>query len=429
MSETEHHGIDRPAAGVAPAVAAAARTRRLSSAFGAPGYLWLWLNSLSTSAAWTVETLGQGWLLLHLTDSAFWVGVGAGVRGAAQLLFSIPAGALADRVDRRRLLQCTHGVAALGALVLAVLIITRAVKIWHVLAFVGTAGLVNAANRPAASGLIYEVVGERRLLNASALLFMAASLVRIAGAIAGGFVIDRLGIGPNYLAASVVHVGAVVSLSLLKMPARARPAAEPFFKAVMAGLSYSLTRRVRNLMVLSVFVEAFGFSYHTMIPVMARDVLKVGAVGLGYLTSMSGIGQLLATMLVASRGEVRNRGELMVGGALGLGVAVLLFGLSPWFLVSLMIVTFAGAMSSTYDAAIFTVLQTQASDEMRGRVLGLYYATIGFNQLGGFGVGALATLVGVPGALMIGGSIAAVSAFALLPSVRGIGTPAQSGDR
>jgi len=389
---------------------------RFSLAFEAPGYRWLWVYSLFSAVAFTVELLSQGWLVLQLTNSPFWVGLAAGVRGASQALFSILGGSIVDRLDRRKILLTTQITAALGALAIAFLLLSHTARLWHVLVYLVLVGLVTAVGRPSASGLIYDVVGPHRLLNASAFQFMAGSLVRIVGAVVGGFIIDRLGVGENYLLIFTAYCGSTGALLLVMSPATATKATESFIQSVSGGLHYALhTLQIRRLLILSLIVEAFGFAYLTMMPVMARDVLKVGGIGLGYLTAMVGVGQLMAMLVVASRGDLRDKGTLLVAAALGFGVFVALFGLSPWFPISLVTVTIAGAMGTTYDTTMSTVLMTAASDDVRGRVLGLYFSTMGVSSFGWLAIGGLATVLGMPIALAISGSIVVLSVLGLIP--------------
>jgi len=312
---------------------------RSSFAFDAPAYRWLWLYSLMSAMAITVDLLSQGWVVLQLTNSAFWVGLAAGLRRVSQGVFSVLAGPVVDRLDRRRLVVAGQLAAALGALTLAVLLLTQAARLWHILCYLALIGLVNAVTKPSASSLMYDVVGPERLLNASALQFMASSLVRILGAVAGGVVIDRLGVGKNYALVCAAYCGGAAALLFLRHPAAAPRATQPFVRAVMAGLRYALrVREIRTLLMLSLVVEAFGFGYQAMMPVMARDVLKVGGTGLGYLTAMAGAGQLVATLVVASRGDLRNKGALLAATAAGYGLFIVAFALSPWFAFSLVVV-------------------------------------------------------------------------------------------
>ncbi len=402
--------------------------RSFSLAFEAPGYRWLWVYSLFSAVAFTVELLSQGWLVLQLTNSPFWVGLAAGVRGASQAFFSILGGSIVDRLDRRKILLTTQITAALGALAIALLLLSHTARLWHVLVYLVLAGLVTAVGRPSASGLIYDVVGPHRLLNASAFQFMAGSLVRIVGAVVGGFIIDRLGVGENYLLVSTAYWGGTGALLLLRSPTMAARATESFIRSVTEGFHYALrTLQIRRLLILSLIVEAFGFAYMAMMPVMARDVLKVGGIGLGYLTAMVGVGQLIAMLLVASRGDLRNKGTLLVAAAFGFGIFVALFGLSPWFSISLVIVTIAGAMGTTYDTTMSTVLMMAAPDDVRGRVLGLYFSTMGISSFGWLAIGGLATILSMPIALAISGSVVVLTVFGLIPRLhllKRLGEPA-----
>ncbi len=397
---------------------------RSSFAFDAPAYRWLWLYSLFSAMAFTVDLLSQGWVVLQLTNSAFWVGLAAGLRGVSQGLFSVLAGPVVDRLDRRRLVVAGQLAAALAALTLAVLLLNHAARLWHILCYLALIGLVNAVTKPSASSLMYDVVGPERLLNASALQFMGGSLVRIVGALAGGVVIDRLGVGKNYVLVCAAYCGGAAALLFLRNPAAAPKAAQPFVRAVMAGLGYALrVREIRTLLMLSLVVEAFGFSYQAMMPVMARDVLKVGGTGLGYLTAMAGAGQLVATLLVASRGDLRNKGALLAAAAAGFGLFIVAFALSPWFAFSLVVVMGVGGLGSAYDTSMSTVLITTAGDDVRGRMLGLYYATMGVSAFGWLGIGAVAAFLGAPVALALSGSIVALGALGFLSRLSVFGRP------
>ena len=398
---------------------------RISLAFEVPGYTWLWLNALFTAATFTVETLSQGWLMLLLTNSPFWVGLAAGLRGASQAVFSIPSGSFADRMDRRRILIVTQGTGALGTLAIGILVLTHVIRPWHMFIYVIVAGAVYSANRPCVNGLIYDVVGEHRLLNASAFQSMAGSFCRIFGALAGGLIIDKLGVGDNNLLVSGCYLAGTAALLLLKSPPAIRRAPEPLFGAVAAGLRYALrTREVRYLLALSFMNESFGFSFFTMLPVMARDVLKVGGIGMGYLTAVSGMGQLAATLRIAVRGNEGSKGRMVVTAALGFGVFVTLFGLYPWFLASLVFAALIGYSASTYDSTMAAVMQLAAADRMRGRILGLYSFTLSLSPLGGLVTGTVATLLNTPVAVALSGGVVIAGALGLYPRLRALDFPA-----
>jgi len=386
-----------------------------ATAFRVPGYRWLWLSSLCTSAAYTLEFLSHGWLILVLTNSPFWVGVAVAVRGVSQTLCGIPAGLAADRLDRRTVLLVTQATAAAGGLVIAGLIFAHRIAVWQVFIYLVLVGSTTAMNRPAINGLVYDVVGETLLLNASAYQFMAGSVIRVAGALAGGVIIDRLGIADNYILIALVYAGAATAVGALRRPAAERPPHEPFSRAVADGFRYAFrTPRLRRLLLLSLSIEGFGFSATSMLPVMARDVLRVGAIGLGNLVAMNGAGQFLATMLVARRIELRHLGTVVVGASIGFGAFIVLFALSPWFALSLVLIGVVGFMGTAYDTTMSTSFQIGVADAMRGRVLGLYSATFGLSSVGGLCIGAAATVLGTPIALALSGAAVVASSVGLI---------------
>jgi MFS family permease len=156
-------------------------------------------------------------------------------------------------------------------------------------------------------------------------------------------------------------------------------------------------------------MEAFAFSHHVMLPVMARDVLEVGGTGYGLLASASGIGAFASTAVVAYMGDFRSKAKLLMTAGGGFGLFLLLFALSPLlpfsYAVALVVLVLVGAMSMAYDTTMGALLQLLVPDAMRGRVMGLYVLTFGFTPLGGFLAGAIASLLGAPVAIGLGGGI------------------------
>ena len=384
-------------------------------AFQSPGYRWLWFNAMGSSAGFTAILLAQGWLLLDLTGSAFWVGVAGGLRGAGQLVFALPGGALADRFDRRRLLMGAQALAVAEALGLGLLVLTTGAQVWQVLALGFMGGASIAVSQPAMRSLEYDVVGATRLLNAGAFRFLGTSVVQIASALAAGLAIERLGTDGAYLLGAGAMTLAVAAVLPLRVSRAGVASREPFLEAMRQGLRYAAcTPAVRRLLLFSLVVEMFGFSYLYMIPVVARNVLGLGASGLGFLSAMRGVGQLVSMVLVAALGDFRYKQHLVTGAALGFGIFVALFGLSPYFTASLVLIACASAMAGAYDSAMVTLVQTTASAEMRGRVVGLYVSTWGMNQLGSFGLGGIGTVLSVPLALAMSGGVVAASALVRL---------------
>ena len=393
-------------------------------AFAVPEFRYIAAAGFMFTATWTIDALVQGWVVLGLTDSVFWVGVAAGIRGVAQLLFSLVGGTFADRRDRRRTLITVYLVAACIPLTLATLAWSGNLALWNALPLIALGGITGMVS-PTSAALTYDVVGRERLLNASAFSFLASSIMRVVAAPVGGLVLDRLGIWQAYLLIATLFV--ITSATLV--PLRVRRAtsdapAETAWAALLQGLRYARqTRAVRELFLLSVVTEAFGFAYQAMLPVIAREVLGVSATGLGELSAASSAGQFVAMTALSFAGNVRRKGLLLIASTMVFGGAVCGLALSTSFLLSLAIAVVVGASGSLYDTSMWTSVQLSASAEMRGRALGVYMATFGVSQIGGFIVGAAATLLTLPVALALAGGIVALNAVRLVPSIASF-TPA-----
>jgi MFS family permease len=394
---------------------------RFAAAFKVPGFGWLLSISLLSWMSWILQSLAQGWLVLQITNSAFWVGASVGIRGLAQVVLAIPGGALADRLDRRALILVSQASSAAVAVTVAVLVLTGGIRLWHLLAFMAFSGLFSALERPAITGLVYDVVGATRLLNAGAFRFLGSSAIQISSALLGGALLSVLGAGHNFLVAALAYTAGALCVLRVSPPARRPRSGESFAATMRGGLLYVWQApSLRHLLLLSVAIEGFGFAYLSMLPVMARDVLQVGRLGYGLLWAIAGVGQFVAAATAMLRGDPDNKARTMAAAAVAFGVCIVGFGIARWIPLSFFIVAAIHVAGTTYDVGIYTVLPLVANDAMRGRVLGLYASTLGLNQLGGLAVGSIAALTGAPAAIVIAGAVTMVCAAALFPGAKRI---------
>ena len=388
---------------------------RLFPAFSAPQFRWLWGNNVLASMGRSMEMLTLGWLVLIETDSPLWVGMVAGLRGMGQVGFGLFGGVIADRTDRRKALILAQCLVALAALLLGLLVVTDNIALWSILVVALLQGTLSAVAMPLNNALIFDTVGKERLLNAMAARITAFNLARIVGAVIAGTLITTVSVGGCYLFIAGTYFFSPLFLLLMRGTYRTATQQEPIWRNARQGVSYAWrSGPLRSLLLVSVLMETFAFSYHIMLPVMARDVLHVGASGLGYLSAAGGTGALMGALTVASLGDFRWKGPLMMITAGMAGLFLLLFALSPWFAVSLVLVACVGASLMTFDATIATLLQLLSSDVMRGRIMGLYALTFGFTPLGGFLAGAIAGILGAPLAVGLGGVIILLSAARML---------------
>ena len=172
------------------------------------------------------------------------------------------------------------------------------------------------------------------------------------------------------------------------------------------GIRYVFTTpQVRALIILGLTSEAFGWVHETMLPVMARDALGAGPQGLGFLLSAGSGGALITSLVLSNQGDMRNKGRVLLAGYIGFGVFLILFAMSPWLLVSMLLLAVAYSMVALYETTLSTLLQTSVPDEMRGRVLSFQTFTWGVTGTSGFHTGTIATLLGAPVTIAIGGGI------------------------
>ena len=373
-------------------------------AFEVPQYRWLWGSSAFSSMGVGVKMLAQGWLVLDITDSPFWVGVAAGLQGAGLVGFGVFGGVLVDRLDKRKVLISAHLANGTVALAVGLLVLFGRIDLWHVLVAGTMQGMLMAVQLPASNTMIYQTVGPHRLLNAMAARLLAFNLTRIVGSLIAGWLLSTVGIWSCYLFTAWSTYQAVVMLLFLRGSYRSVSTSEPFWRVAGEGIKYAWRRGpIRMLLLMSLLMELFGFSYMIMLPVMARDVLEVGASGLGFLSAAGGAGAVVSTIAVAGLGDFKNKGGLLVATAATTGLSVILFGLSPWYVVSLGLVAVVGGALMSYDVTMGTLLQLLSSDAVRGRVMGLYGLTFGFTSVGGFLAGTIATVISVPFAISVGG--------------------------
>lgn len=378
---------------------------RTMSAFRHPTFVWLWFGSNFTFIGMMASGLTLGWLVLELTDSPFWVGAVAGARGIGQLVFSIFAGVMLDRYDKRRILLFAQMLNTILPFTLALLVFYEQIALWHLLAGSFMQGLVTSIRAPAFNTINYQLVGSQGILNASAAMSLGSNIAGVIGSSVTGILIEQYGEAVGLFFAAGAGLMGAGTIAAVRGSFKTTSTAEPVLQAAAAGIRYVWARgNLRKLLSLSLIIETFGFSYHVMLPVVARDVLGLGAAGLGALSAARGIGAGIANVWVASLGDYERKSLLLVTAVSGAGIFMILFGLSPWYAVSLALIFVLGAMLNTYDVTMKSLILLLAEDEWRGRVQSIYTLTYSFVSIGGFLAGTLATAVSASFALAVSGS-------------------------
>jgi MFS family permease len=377
--------------------------------FTHPGFRRLWLNSVFSDAGTVILIMSQGLLALEVTDSAFWSASMAGSSGIGIMAFSLVAGVMADRIDRRILVGLAAVMDLAVAAVVASLLFFGAEALWQLLLVSFVNGVSISIRAPARNTLTLDLVGREQLLKATAANFAALQFVTIFAPLAAGLTITAYGFAWAYVIVAVVASLALVSLFGLRgVPPPSAKGGAPV-REFMEGVRYVFTApTVRTLMLLAIVAEVFVWSHESILPVMAERALNVGPSGMGYLLSAAGAGALVTTIVISSIRQVGRKGIVALVGLGMFGTFLMLFALSPWFPLSLILITVAYSGAMAYETMLSALLQTVVPNKMRGRVLSFQTATWGLTGVSGFHMGAMATAVGAPITIAIGGAVVLV---------------------
>jgi MFS family permease len=393
-----------------------------------PALAGLWVSAAANSFARTAIQLALGWITLQLTGSPFMVGAVSAVRMAPQVPLGIPAGMLADWVDRRRLMvgvtAAGAGVALLLALLLAAQLGSSVLVLPIVLGAALAVGLLDTVRTSATQAYAYDLAPTAGAARGLAFVNLGAQLLGTLGGLVGGYTLERFGAPATFvLIAGVLAIGA--ALPALATPARKEAvpppdvleAPEVHATRPRPSLGAALTLVMRNrlvaaLVVTIVVAEILGFSSNSVMPTFARDVFLVGAAGLGTMTAARSLGGVVGLAVLSRVGTRERSGAVMIGAATVLGVTLLAFAQTARFELALVWLVAIGAASSVLDTLGQTLLQQAVPARQRGAAMGTWVFAIGFGPVGHLGVGALAVGIGAPLTLTLFG--AALAAFTVL---------------
>jgi MFS family permease len=364
-----------------------------------------------------MQTVAQSWLVLSLTPSPFLLGLIGTLQFSPILLFSIPAGVLADRVPKRRLLVAAQVALCCQSVALAALTASGHTRYWHVAVLATIVGLANVVDAPARQAMVAEMVGRADVANAVALNSASFNGARIVGPALGGLLIAAGGVAPAF---ALNALGFVLSIAvLLRLPATAPPPPPggSVLEGIREGLAYAArTPEIKLALGLLFVVSIFVFNFTVYVPLVVRTVLHLGAEGFGFLMAALGCGAVSGAVTFASLGSRRPPLGLMFAAASIACLGLLGLGQSRAFGTAAACLFVTGLFGIVLVASCNTWMQLQAPDHLRGRVMSLYtFVWGGSFPLGAFMVGTISEHWGVPRALAMGGScgLAIIAALAL----------------
>lgn len=382
-------------------------------------------QTVSLIGTW-MQQVGQGWLALELTNSAFLVGVVAAAGSFPVLLLSLYGGVVADRRSKLRIVIICQVLLLIEAAALWWFTWSGRVDVNWLLGLTTLGGVISAFEIPARQAMIVELVSREDLVDAIALNSGGFNLARIVGPSIAAIILAKFGLAWCFGINALSYFAVLGSLARIKLPpwTPVRHIVSPY-EQLKQGLNYiRSSRSVSGLMGVIAVYSIFGFQYLTMMPVVARDVLHTGASGYGLLLSFVGIGALAGALSLAGLGARIRRGRLFNATAYAFAGITILFSLMRSVPLAAFVLLFLGLTMLINGALANGILQSVVPDELRGRVMATYvFVYVGFTPIGSFIAGAMARFVGVQWAIFSGGVamlVYAVWAFWKYPEIRAV---------
>ncbi len=368
--------------------------------------LFLGGQVVSYTGTW-LQVVAQGWLVLQLSNSAFVVGLVTAAGALPILFFTLYGGVIADRVNRRITVLILQALLAVEAVALTILVLLDHVTVGSVAALAAFAGLVTAFEVPIRQSMVVELVGREGLMNALALQSSAFNLARVVGPALAGVVIASLGVAACFALNAVSFMAVCWGLWKMQLPPTPVPAGSvDVLAAFREGARFVRHERwPRALIVLIAVTTIFGFSFLAMLPVFARDVLGTGASGFGALVSSVGLGALSGALFLAAFGGQLRQRKLALVSAGGFGFALVITSVAPSFWTAFLALLVTGCLMVLQSITSNTLLQHEAPDHLRGRVMGFYsFVVLGMAPFGSFQIGWVSEHLGVRTAFGVGGA-------------------------
>jgi MFS family permease len=380
----------------------------------------LLIGALLSNAGDFMQNVAQSWLVWHLTRSALLLGIVGFFDSIPRLFLGAIGGAIADRVDRRKLLIVTQTLGMLQAAIYWVVVFFGFVRYWHVLTLACFLGVVNTVNQTARQSLVNELVPKENLSNAIALHASVFNLSRILGPSIGGLVIALIGVEGCFLVNALSFLALIFTLQLMTLPPwtlAARKSA--LWTEIKEGYDYLKSHsQLYCTVALSYVVAMIGAPYATFVPVFATNVLHVGPTGFGLLAAAPGIGATTAGLWLASLGDYRPSLVWVCAFVLGYGLFLGLFAWSHYFVFSLGLLVSVGFCFIAFRSCVNIALQSATPPHLLGRVLSFFFMDRGLWSIGGLILGSSASAVGINWTVGTAAAICALAAAVVLLAFR-----------
>jgi MFS family permease len=393
------------------------RTTGAFRALSYPDYFWFWSSYFVSNVGSWMQGIAQGWLLFELTSSPLYLGLFSALRMVMLLSFFILGGIMSDRIDRRRVMLWIQIVSALTALGLAVLVSTQMIRVWHIFVLGALTSTTWAFEQPVRQALLPQLVARDDLANAIALNAVTWNGAGLLGPSLVGLSVARIGIDGCFYVNVVSYLAVIGALLRMHVPtldlAKGRSSV---IDSLRDAFGYVRGETIMmTFLVVSAIFNIFGRSYSTLLPVFAKEVLRLGTSGFGFISAGPGLGTIIGSLTLASLGRVEAKRGLMVSILIAFCACLFAFAVigDPWLAFGLLVLV--GLLSTVFETLLNISIQLRVDEAFRGRVSGFYGLTGGgLREFGGMQAGFVAEWTSAPIAIAAGAIVLLITGYWIL---------------
>ncbi|KNY29900.1 MFS transporter [Pseudobacteroides cellulosolvens] len=340
-------------------------------------YYWLGM-CISLIGTW-MQNIAQPWLAYALTESPFLLSLIGTLQFTPVLLFSLFAGVVIDRFNKRKILIFTQTSSMVITLILALLVWTESIQFWHILVMATLLGIVNTLDMPTRQSFVIDLVGRDDLMNAVALNSSVFNIARVIGPAIAGIVMGYAGISICFFANAISFTAVVISLIFFIKPIE-KPQDTHKSEKILINIKYGLkyiynTKVLFNTIIIMTIIGIFGMNFSVLVPVLAKEVLNQQEAGFGFLMSFVGIGSFIGAMFIATiskSGSKKLIYFILNIMPLVLGTFIIITGFVKSYALSCLLLALSGLSFVTYSSTANSTMQLNSKDEFRGRVMSVY---------------------------------------------------------
>ena len=328
-------------------------------------FRYYWFGQCVSLLGTWIQNVGQSWLVLTITKSAFLLGVLSAVQFTPVMLFSLFAGVIVDKIRKKKIIIITQTVSMVLAFVLSILVFTHKVQYWHVLILAAVLGFNNTFDMPARQSFIIDLVGKKDLMNAVALNSATFNLARILGPAVGALMIAYFGIAWCFLLNGISFVAVLIGLFSIKVPYKntVNTVRGNMLGDIKEGVSYIFSNiELLSIVIMVLIMGIFAYNFNVLIPVYTKDVLHMEEKAYGFLLSALGAGSFIGALIASVRSKRGPKQKLMLFSSLTIGIGLILTGIMHEYYPAALILFFTGIFNILFSTTANSTLQINSKN-------------------------------------------------------------------